>query len=197
MQSDSAFNKMNLGRDAQTNNEELALLDRIVAGDRQAFGTLHERYYDRLFRFVYRITRRFDLAEEAVADVMLVVWQKAQTFQRRSTVSTWVMGIGYHKALKLAKKARRLSERFVSVDSIYVGELQPEPAEHIAREDLQDWLNVGMQQLSAEQRAVVELAYFHGYSYEEIGRILSCPINTVKTRMFHARAKLRKLLPEL
>ena len=62
---------------------------------------------------------------------------------------------------------------------------------------LQDWLDVGMRRLSGEQRAVVELTYFHGYSYAEIAGILSCPVNTVKTRMFHARARLRQILPEL
>ena len=60
-----------------------------------------------------------------------------------------------------------------------------------------DWLDQGMRRLSPNQRAVVELTYFYGCSYEEIGAILSCPVNTVKTRMLHARAKLRRALPSL
>ena len=62
---------------------------------------------------------------------------------------------------------------------------------------LTDLLIQGLEKLPPEQRAVVELTYFHGHSYQEIGEIVGCPVNTVKTRMFHARAKLRKLLPEL
>ena len=54
-----------------------------------------------------------------------------------------------------------------------------------------------LRHLSAEHRAVVELTYFYGCSYEEIAAIAACPVNTVKTRMFHARAKLKKLLPTL
>ena len=69
-----------------------------------------------------------------------------------------------------------------------------DPAEH---RDLRDLLDRGLSRLSAEQRAVVELTYFTGCSYEEIAAIAGCPVNTVKTRMFHARAKLRGLLPAL
>jgi RNA polymerase sigma-70 factor (ECF subfamily) len=69
-----------------------------------------------------------------------------------------------------------------------------EPTEH---EDLRDLLDAALDRLSPDHRAVVELTYFHGCSYEEIAAIVDCPVNTVKTRMFHARAKLRKLLPTL
>ncbi len=62
---------------------------------------------------------------------------------------------------------------------------------------MQDLLARALRQLSPEQRAVVELTYFHGYSYREISEIAGCPVNTVKTRMFHARAKLRTVLPAL
>jgi RNA polymerase sigma-70 factor (ECF subfamily) len=177
--------------------EELALLQLVVDGDRDAFRSLYERYYQPLFRFIYRITRRTDLAEEGAADAMLVVWQNAKSFQGRSRVSTWIMGIGYRKGLKLAERAKRQSERFVSMDSDDVGEPSSWHPEHMDMATLQDWLDVGLRRLPAEQRAVVELTYFHGYSYAEIAGILSCPVNTVKTRMFHARARLRRLLPEL
>jgi RNA polymerase sigma-70 factor (ECF subfamily) len=63
--------------------------------------------------------------------------------------------------------------------------------------DLRDLLDEALRHLSAEHRAVVELTYFYGCSYEEIAAIAACPVNTVKTRMFHARAKLKKLLPLL
>ena len=62
---------------------------------------------------------------------------------------------------------------------------------------MRDLLAKALDDLPPAQRAVVELTYFGGYSYEEIGAITGCPVNTVKTRMFHARAKLRKALPAL
>jgi RNA polymerase sigma-70 factor (ECF subfamily) len=128
---------------------------------------------------------------------MLVVWEKGQTFTGRSTVSTWIMGIAYRKGLKLREKSKRWSDRFKAVDIEDWNEpfLPSEiPTDEVVMQDL---LSRALRQLSPEQRAVVELTYFHGYSYREISDIAGCPVNTVKTRMFHARAKLRTLLPVL
>ena len=75
------------------NETDLELLARVGDGDRAAFRELHARYYGALLRFIYRITRRLDLAEEGVNDVMLVVWRDSRAFQGRSYVSTWIMGI--------------------------------------------------------------------------------------------------------
>ncbi len=64
-------------------------------------------------------------------------------------------------------------------------------------EELREWLVKALSQLPEEQRMAVELCYELGYSCEEISTIMNCPVNTVKTRLFHARAKLQKLLPVL
>ena len=66
---------------------DVALLHRIGLGDRDALRELYAAYYHRLLRFIYRVTRRLDLAEEAVNDVMLVVWRNSRSFGHRSTVS--------------------------------------------------------------------------------------------------------------
>jgi RNA polymerase sigma-70 factor (ECF subfamily) len=176
---------------------DVALLHRIGLGDRDALRELYAAYYHRLLRFIYRVTRRLDLAEEAVNDVMLVVWRNSRSFGHRSTVSTWLMGIAYRKALKSLKASRRWSERFAAVDFDAWIERSEPVGEHTDDGDLRDLLEEAMRHLSPEQRAVVELTYFYGCSYEEIAAVADCPVNTVKTRMFHARAKLRNLLPVL
>lgn len=176
---------------------DVRLLARIGDGDRAAFRELHARYYNALLRFIYRITRRLDLAEEGVNDVMLVVWRSAHAFAGRSSVSTWIMGIGYRTALKSLARSRRWSERIATFDfSEWIEHSGPEtePTEH---GDLRDLLDAALAKLSPDHRAVVELTYFYGCSYEEIAAIVDCPVNTVKTRMFHARAKLKKWLPVL
>ena len=131
------------------NFTDRALLQGVIAGDRQAFRQLYHRFYHRLLRFIMRITRNLETAEEGVNDVMLAVWRQAGSFQGRSQVSTWIMGIAYRKALKLAQKSRRNADRFVTTDAQVVNELSgPEP-EPMEREELQDWLDVAMAQLSA------------------------------------------------
>jgi RNA polymerase sigma-70 factor (ECF subfamily) len=173
---------------------DLLLLDRIAAGDRDALRALYAAYFHRLLRFIYRITRQVELAQEGVNDVMFVIWRNSQSFGRRSKVSTWIMGIAFRKALKLLHGSRRWHDRFKAVDFGDWSQGAEEPGEN---SDLRDLLDHALRQLSPEQRAVVELTYFAGCSYQEIAAIAGCPVNTVKTRMFHARAKLRKLLPAL
>jgi RNA polymerase sigma-70 factor (ECF subfamily) len=176
---------------------DLALLERIANGDRNALRQLYGTYYHPLLRFIYRITGRLELAQEGVNDVMLVVWRSARSFGGRSSVSTWIMGIGYRKALKLLTASRRWTDRFSSAHFDEIVERSDALAEHSDDGDLRDLLDAALRHLSAEHRAVVELTYFYGCSYEEIAAIAACPVNTVKTRMFHARAKLKKLLPAL
>ena len=175
------------------------LLEGVRGGDRTAFQELYVKYYHLLLRFIYRITGQLETAQEGVNDVMLVVWRNAASFEGKSRVSTWILGVAYRKALKLRQGARRWTERFKAADADS-DELSAPASEHIGRtelRDLRDLLDHGMRHLPAKQRAVVELTYFYGYSYEEIAAIVDCPVNTVKTRMFHARARLKSLLPAL
>lgn len=180
-----------------SNETDLSLIAKISAGDRAAFRVLYERYYDRLLRFICRITGQIEEAQEGVNDVMLVVWQKSAQFRGDSKVSTWILGIAYRKALQLAEKKRRWMDRFKASDISDWNELPSPKSEHTDEAEMQDWLQHGLRQLSPKQRAVVELTHYYGFSYEEIGEILDCPTNTVKTRMFHAREKLRRALPPL
>jgi len=172
---------------------EHALVRQVAAKDRLAFESLYRAYYRRLMRFLFRITRRADLVEEVLNDAMMVVWQKADSFHGDSRVSTWIFGIAYRKALKALERAGR--------SRVLVGDSElpqiPAPDNPIEEAEMQDWLSNGLEQLSSEQRMVVESVYYLGLSYNDIADIAGCPIGTVKTRMFHARRRLKDLLPPL
>jgi RNA polymerase sigma-70 factor (ECF subfamily) len=72
------------------------------------------------------------------------------------------------------------------------------PASHPDEDrELRDWLSKGLDRLSADQRVVVELVYGVGHSLEDVAVIMQCPLGTVKARLFHARVKLRNVLPDL
>lgn len=186
------------GAGSADNEEDLALLARIRRGDRGALRTLYVKYYPSLLRFIYRITGQLELAQEGINDTMLVVWQRAASFEARSSVATWIMGVAYRKALTLLREARRRTERRHEVDDFDAWIERSGAAPQLTDDaELEDLLARAMSRLPAEQRAVVELTYFHGCSYKEIAEIASCPVNTVKTRMFHARRKLAALLPRL
>ena len=180
--------------------EETDLLRRIAAQDRAAFESIYGLYYRRLFAYILKVTRRAEMVEEVLNDVMLVIWRKAASFDGRSRPSTWIFGIAYHKALKaLAQRAATPSTPAgVNGEEERAEPLCEEQPDSLAeRRELASTLGRALHALSPEQRAVVELTYYFELSYQEIAEIVGCPVNTVKTRMFHARRRLRQLLPAM
>jgi RNA polymerase sigma factor (sigma-70 family) len=182
---------------SSVDDEDLLLLQRSNSGDRGAFRLLYSKYYHSILRFVFGITGRLDTAQEGVNDVMLVVWTNGKSFSGRSKVRTWIMGIAYRKALKLHQSTRRWQERYTGIESDDWNELSDLTGEPSRKVESLDALEHALRKLPPKQRAVVELAYRYGYSYEEIAAVVECPVNTVKTRMFHARANLQRVAPEL
>lgn len=174
---------------------EVRLIGAIAKGDAQAFETLYRGYFPRLARFLDRMTRSAHLIEEIVNDTMLVVWQKAHTFDHTSKVSTWVFAIAYRKALKAVQA---FDDPVESDSDDYPGVNENEPEQELSQQQMQGLLAKALDELPSEQRHVVNLAYFHGMDYAEIAEIMDCPVNTVKTRMFHARRRMKTILaPQL
>lgn len=172
---------------------ESELIRRIAQGDRRAFEELYTLYHRRLARFLTRLTHRYDIAEEVINDTFWVVWKKAGDFRGDSQPSTWILGIAYRRA----RNAFRSLARAGSTENLDVLPELPTSDEPLRAAELRDWLVQALERLPLEQRLAVELCYELGYSCEEISTIMGCPVNTVKTRLFHARAKLQKLLPAL
>jgi RNA polymerase sigma-70 factor, ECF subfamily len=169
---------------------ECALLARIAARDGSAMKELYLIYHRRLARFLMRLTTRYELAEEIINDTFWVVWQHAGDFRGASRVSTWILGIAYRRGLKTLRYAGP-----PPVDFDVEAEAGSEEPAH--QEEVSEWLDMALQRLPLEQRMVIELAYHVGHSCEEIASIMQCPVNTVKTRMFHARRKLKVILTTL
>lgn len=179
----------------QKDADDIVLLQKIATKDKVAFEELYRSYYPQLSRYLSRLMRRPEMVEEVVDDTLFVVWEKAAQFQGRSKVSTWITGIAYLKGIKAIDRLRMMPEQ-QSTGLAEIEELE-EDTNLIQKLGLQEWLKSGLSLISADQRSVVELTYFFGCSYKEIANIMDCPVNTVKTRMFHARRRLEILLPEL
>jgi RNA polymerase sigma-70 factor (ECF subfamily) len=178
--------------DASPEGEDQRWLAQIALGDRAAFDRLYRRYYDRLFRFVLRVTGRMNLVEDVINDTMIVIWRKAGDYRGAARPSTWIFGIAYRKGLKALSRELRAPE---TVDEL--PEIEQPPADALDREGLHAAIRQAVMQLPPEHRAVVDLTFFFNRSYDEVAQILDVPVGTVKSRMFHARAKLRPLLSQL
>ena len=173
----------------RTAAKERELLDAVRRRDRRAFAELYHLYHPRLHGYLRRILSNSAIAEEVLVDVMFIVWKDARKFRGDAPVSSWIFGIAYRKAMTAARKEGRYE---ALLDHGADAEAMPARSE----QDL-DLIRAALAQLSPDHRQVVELTYYCGFSYKEIAEIAGCPVNTVKTRMFHARRRLRFLLPAL
>ena len=178
--------------DIEADAADRMLLQRMAAGDRVALATLYRGYHGRLCRFLSRLTRRPDVIEEVINDCFWIAWQKAGSFQGDSRVSTWIMGIAYRCGLKAL---RQHGDEPMEDEALY-GDHAPshDPGEE---RELRDWLGKALDCLTVDQRVVLELVYGVGHSLNDVAVIMQCPVGTVKARLFHARVKLRNVLPDL
>jgi len=171
--------------------EDIALIALVASGDRVAFEKLYSAHHNRVSRFLARFIRSRENLEEIIDDTFMVVWRNARHFRHASRLSTWIVGIGYRTALK---SIRGTEYQMVSQNIENLTEDRPN---HAVECEQRDWVKKGLDRLPVEQRLILELAYGLGHSIEEIAAITCSPIGTVKTRMFHAREKLRHYLPAL
>ena len=173
----------------QSNAKDLALLVRIGRGDRGAFSEIYRLYQPRLYGYLRRLLRDPATVEEVLDDVMLVVWKDARKFRGGSALSTWIFGIAYRRAMTAIRSEGRYQAPLDhSADASAIADKPSQDTE---------WIRAALTRLSPDHRQVVELSYYSGFSYQEIAEIACCPVNTVKTRMFHARHRLKVLLPAL
>jgi RNA polymerase sigma factor (sigma-70 family) len=181
------------GAVAETEDEQDALLlSRIERREMTAFESLYKRYHGKLSRFVVSTLGRTDLADEIINDVMYVVWEKAASYDHQCRPSTWIFGIAYNKARKHFRSAGQ--PRMESLSDFDADAETTDSHHHwLERLERDDLCASILALLSPEHRAVIELTYFYGMHYREIGQIMGCPENTVKTRMFHARRHMATL----
>ena len=168
--------------------DDLDLIRRVVGRDRQAFETLYHRYSPVVYRYLWKLIRQRESVEEALNDVMMVVWETASRFNGTSRLSTWILGIAYNKALKARARSARFDTESREAEPYGVEPSGPEDA--WAHRELASAVAQAIDNLPPDQGAVVELTYYHDLSYAEIAKIVGCPVNTVKTRMSYARRRL-------
>ncbi|HEY2710141.1 MAG TPA: sigma-70 family RNA polymerase sigma factor [Caulobacteraceae bacterium] len=176
---------------ASAEARDVALLRQIAQKDARAFEDLYRAYHPRLTRFLLNILRRAPVAEEVLNDTMLVVWRSPDRFNGRSKVSTWIFAIAYRKALKaLSRKDEPVEDKGAELRAS--GDAGPE--QQVGSRQVREALVGAINELSVDHRTVVDLTYFHEVGYREIAELMDCPVDTVKTRMFHARRHLKNKL---
>jgi RNA polymerase sigma-70 factor (ECF subfamily) len=169
-----------------------ALITGIAARDAAAMRALYRRHEVRTYRFILRIVDDAALAEDLLSEVFFEVWRQSDKFRSQSRASTWILAIARYKAWDARRCRTRRGADFAEAGAIADSADTPEQSVLIL--DRNEKLRRCLAQLSTEHREIIDLAYYHDKSIADIAEIVCVPTNTVKTRMFYARKRLRHLL---
>ena len=170
------------------------LITLIANGEKDALEVFYNRYSSSVYSLARYMLRDQAVAEEATQDIFLNLWLKASSFNpERGSPKAWFMSIAHHRIIDVIKARKRRAQ---SMDQVTHELLDLHPSSLPSTEE-QAQTNLARQEiitalasLPNEQREVIVLAYFEGYSQSEIAGKLSQPLGTVKTR---ARLGLQKL----
>lgn len=165
---------------------------RIAAGDRQALTQLYLRHRQALFSYLLQLTPDYGLAEELLQDTLVAVWRSAHTFEGRSSVRTWLIGIARRQAHNTLRQRGLPLADLSELDDTPAADLEPEDAALASA--ARDELGEAFGQLLLIHREVLALIFVHQLSYQETAQVLGVPIGTVKSRLNHAKRALRALL---
>jgi RNA polymerase sigma-70 factor (ECF subfamily) len=175
--------------------EDADLLRRVAAGDDAALEALYSRYGRACFALARRILDDAQLAEDVVQQVFLALWQGSGYDPSRGAVSTWLLSVTHHKAVdsvrRESNRRKRLAGEQVLLETAAVG---PGPEDQAWAQLRAERTREGLRDLPAEQREVLLLAYYGGYTQREIAEMTGLPLGTVKSRTLTAMRKLREVL---
>jgi RNA polymerase sigma-70 factor (ECF subfamily) len=169
------------------------LMARVHDGDARAFEVIFDRHGDVAFSLAYRMCGRRAMAEDIVQEAFLSLWRSSVRYERtRGSVRSWVLGVVHNRAIDAFRRESVRVKGTVGDESIAERMPAPERTEAEAeRRDEARQVRSALGELPAEQRQVIELAYFGGFSHSQIAEMLKLPAGTVKGRMRLGLTKLR------
>jgi RNA polymerase sigma-70 factor (ECF subfamily) len=178
---------------------DAAVLDAVATGDEAALEELFQRYGAACYGLARRILRDDSFAEDVVQEVFLACWKNRGYDATRGSVASWLLSITHHKAVDLVRREERLRSRRASEEAL------EDLAAATGSPEEETWaflraaaVRGALRDLPTEQREVLLLAYYGGYSQREISTITGVPLGTVKTRTLAGMRRLRTALaPDL
>ena len=191
-----------VAEEALSREQEYALVDRAVAGDKDAFGILVRHHQSRVYSTIYHMVGNHEDANDLTQDTFIKAYKALKSFKKNSGFFTWLYRIGVNLTINFLNSRKK--RRFISFDhSDYDAESDNQifelisdktPRKNIDIRELREKLNEAIQQLSEKHRAVVVMHDIQGMSHEEISEILRCSNGTVRSRLFYARQQLQAAL---
>lgn len=173
------------------------LLAATAAGDQAAFAELFERTGDLVYGIVLRVVRDPAQSQEVAQEVLIEAWRIAGRFDpSRGSARTWLVTIAHRRAVDRVRTEQASRERLQRVGIRDQQRPFDEVAEQVEVGQEHDQVDRALAVLSEDQRRVVELAYYEGYTYREVATELDIPLGTVKSRMRDGLVRLRTAIGE-
>lgn len=182
-----------------------ALVERVQAGDKQAYGLLVAKYQRKLLRLVSRLVRDPAEAEDVTQEAFIKAYRALAGFRGDSAFYTWLYRIGVNTAknwLVANKRRTPTSTELDNEDAENYGESDllrdvDTPERLLMTKQIGETVNAAMSELPEELRTAISLREVDGLSYEEIAQVMECPIGTVRSRIFRAREAISMKLKPL
>ncbi len=173
-------------------------MDLVRDGDTKAFEVVFDRHGGVAFSLAYRMCGRRALAEDIVQEAFLSLWRTGARYDRtRGSVRSWVLSAVHNRAIDAFRRESIREGKTIADDGL--SERIEEPlrtADEVERRDEARQIRTALDSLPEEQRRVIELAYFGGFSHSEIAELLALPAGTVKGRMRLGLSKLRLVIDD-
>ena len=174
-----------------------ALIRAISHGDRSSFEQLYRKLQRPMLGYaIGLLAGDREAAEDAVDEAFVDIWKGATSFSGTGSADGWIRRIVRNKAIDWLRRQKRSRTTIWSEACEQIADVAADPEANAIHSSQASWLMRGLECLSMDQREALILCYFEDRPLAEIAEIMDCPENTVKTRLFHARAKLCKLLKD-
>lgn len=170
--------------------QHLALLAKTATGDQQAFQSLYEATSSQLYAVTLKILRKKEWAEDVVQDAYVKIWHNADQYQAgKGTVLTWMISIARYRALDLIRYYKIRNEYELDDSTLIEDDL---PVERDEQEKKQ--LDICMEQLQSQQKQAIHLAFFKGFSHQEVTEHLGAPLGSTKSMIRRGMQLLKRCL---
>lgn len=175
---------------------DVDLLVNITNKDKSAFGMLYDRYSQLVFNLGNKIVKDHDYAGEVLQSVFIQIWNKAHTYNsKKGAVSTWIINITRNKSIDILRKTKK-EKMNVDIELDYLESGAGYDFNFSEMAERREFIANAMESLSLDQKKIIDMIYFEGYTHKEAAEILGIPLGTAKTRIHLGIAKLRdKLSP--
>lgn len=170
-------------------------MDRVASGDQDAFSALYDATSGHMFAVIERVLRNPALSEEVLQDAYVQIWQNAGAYEAgRGRVITWCLTLAHRRAVDRVRSVRASRERDLAQGAKEYQESYDDVEDTVTTRLESERVDRAMEDLNTGQVTVIKLAYYGGYTQQEIARITDLPLGTVKTRIRDGMKRLRTRL---